>query len=776
MRSFGRSIPRREDHRFLVGAGRYVADLHREGTLHAAFVRSDVAAGRIVAVDPAAAIEAPGVVAVFTGAELDADLGPLPQLTTPQQRFAEAFALDWMPPEVACLAVDEVRYVGEPVAVVIAEDRYLAEDAADLVAVDLEPLAPVMSVGDACAAAARPVRPCSPDNVALRLSFAKGAPPTLDDGHVVIERTFTVGRHSGVPIECRGVLAEPVDGGVEVWTSSQVPYLVRRAICGATGWGEDQVRVRAPDVGGGFGPKANVYGEEVVVPVVARRLGRPVQWIEDRYEHLISAAQSRDQVHRTRLVVDQEGRIVDFEDDFTVDLGAHNLWMTGVVANTAIHLLGAYRIPNCRIRGRGVYTNKTPTSQYRGAGRPEATFALERSLDAAARALGISRLKLREVNILRADDLPHPQGIPYRDGVDIVYDGRDYGAVLQACQDLVPEEEVAALRQAEAAAGRRVGVGVATFVEATGRGPYEIARAMLRRDGRVVVAVATASAGMAHETTLAQVAADAAGCRFEDVEVAMADTANVPDGFGSFASRTAVVAGGAVHQAGRALAARGRSAVATWREVSEDEVAVTGEGFRVDGELVSWAALADHLAPAAQTDNGGTERAEAVIEVEERFVPESVTWTMGAHLAVVSVDPTTGLIKVLRYAAADEGGLPINPKVVEGQVRGGIAQGIGGALMEEFRYDGGGQPTSTTFAEYLLPGTGEVPALELAHIDVASELNPIGAKGVGESGTIPGCAVLAAAVEDALDDLGVEVAATPILPMQVRAWVREAQR
>lgn len=765
----GRSVPRREDHRFLTGTGAYVGDLRRPGMLHAAFVRSTVAAARILDIDVATAAQADGVVGVFTAKDLP-EVGPLPMLTTPDRRFAQAFSLFFEPPDVPCLAGDEVHYVGEPVAVVVARDRYLAEDAAELVEVHYDPLEPVLDVDHATSGQSRAVHPSTPDNVPLRLMISGGDIPAVEDGHVVIERRWSVGRHSGVPLEGRGVLAEPVETGIEVWTSTQIPYLVRRAICGATGWSEAEVRVRTPDVGGGFGPKANVYGEEVVLPVVARRLGHPVIWIEDRYEHLISAAQSRDQQHETRLIVDADGHIISWEDDFTVDMGSHNLWMAGTVSNTAIHLMGAYRIPNFRITGTAVLTNKTPTSQYRGAGRPEATFALERSLDAAARALGISRLKMRERNILTAEDLPYPQRFPYRDGVDIVYDGRDYSAVLQRCQDLVGEEELSELRLATEARGELLGVGVATFVEATGRGPFEMARVGLRADGSFEVFVGTASAGMSHETTLAQIAASELAVPLERVTVRSGDTDGVPEALGSFASRTAVVAGSAVRLAVQELARSVHERLAPADAAAGRTVQVVDGGLRfADGQERSWLELAVDLAAAG---DGG----DHVLQATGRFSPETVTWTMGAHLAVVRVDPGTGLITVLRYAAADEAGVAINPTVVEGQVKGGIAQGIGGALLEEFRYDPSGQPTSTSFAEYLLPGTGEVPRLDVAHIEVPSERNALGLKGVGESGTIPGCAAIASAVEDALSAYDVEVRATPIRPADVRSWLREVSR
>ncbi len=792
----GQSIARREDRRFLTGNGRFVADLAGPDALHVAFVRSTLAAGEILSIDTSEALALPGVVTVLTGKDLAETLGPLPILTTPNPSFVDALDVWAVEPAVHCLAISEVRYVGDPVAVVVAEHRSIAEDAAEMVVVTYESLEPVLDAETA--GEQRAVHATNPDNLALSLGYEFGEIPEDLTGLTAVERRLHVGRHSGVPLEGRGVFALPTSNGVEVWTSTQIPFQVKRAICASTGWPPEEVRVRTPDVGGGFGPKANVYGEEVVIPHLARRLGRPVQWIEDRFEHLTAAAQSRDQVHHTRLVVDAEGRIVSFEDRFTVDIGAHNLWLSGVVANTAIHLLGAYRVPAVRISGRAVLTNKTPTSQYRGAGRPEATFALERTLDAAARALGLAPSEIRRRNILAADDLPYQQPIPYRDGVAIEYDGRDYGAVLERALGLLPEEEIARLRRDHEADGHRVGVGLATFVEATGRGPFETAVAALRSDGSVQVRLGTASAGMSHETTLAQIAADALRVRLDRVHLHAGDTSGVSEALGSYASRTAVVAGGAMQIACEHLVEAACDALAGLEGVDRGSVEHVENGFVVAGDHHDWEAVAAALLRPALTEGptdpppartlGDSDRAsdpvglgpadselsdDTILEATGRFEPETVTWTMGAHLAVVTVDVETGLIKVILYVAVDEAGRIINPEVVAGQVRGGVAQGIGGALFEEFRYDASGQPTSTSFAEYLLPGTGEVPAIRMGHLDAPSTRNRLGLKGVGESGTIPGYAAIAAAIDDALREFDVEVTSTPVRPRDVRRWLRE---
>jgi carbon-monoxide dehydrogenase large subunit len=735
----GAPLASKSNDRLLRGTARFVADLRPGATLHAAFVRSDHACARIVAIDTTRAQAAPGVVAVLTGPELAEKVGPLvpPGNSTSHPDFTATFDVRAHPRRVPCLAVGEVRYVGEPVVVVVAADRHLAEDAAREIDVEYEPLAPVVTFEDA-AAATSAVWADVPDNAAVRLAFRKGDLPADTSDLVVVEGTYRIARQTGMSIECRGVQAYPADDGrLAVWSSTQVPFIVRRALCAATGWDEAYVRVRSPEVGGGFGPKAVVYVEEIVVPYLAHALQRPVAWIEDRYENLTSAAQARDNVHHTRLTLDSDGHILAWEDDYRVDLGAYNLWMVGVVANTALHALGAYRIPAVRISGTGVFSNKTPTSQYRGAGRPEATFALERSLDAAARRLSIGGSKLRDINILGPDDLPYAQGMPYRDGVPIVYDGQNYRRVLHEALALVGDEEVAELKRS-AGPDTRIGFGACTYVEATARGPFEpeTARIVLEPGGGFEVSVGTGPSGQAHDTVFAQVAADTLGVGPQDVRVRTGDTDGVGQGLGSFASRSAVIAGSAVRLAAEDLVAQAGSR--DWAEV----------------------AASRHGLPP--------------LEATRSFAPETVTWTMGAHAAVVAVDTGTGAVEVLRYAVAHEAGPALNPRIVDGQVRGGVAQGIGGALLEHVDHAPDGQPLSATLADYRIPETTDIPAVRLGHIEVPSTRNPLGIRGVGESGVIAGSAVLASAVDDALAEHDVHVTRTPMTADYVLSLIPEA--
>ncbi|HWN36072.1 MAG TPA: xanthine dehydrogenase family protein molybdopterin-binding subunit [Pseudonocardia sp.] len=743
----GRPMLRREDGRFLAGRGRFLADLAEPGTVHAVFVRSTQPSARLLKVEVEEAGRQAGVVAVYTGTDLAESAAPLPTLHEPHPGFAAATEFRMADAALPCLATEAVHYVGQPLAVVVARTRHLAEDAAELVDVRYEDLPPVTDAEAALADTAPVVHEHLPSNEAGRISFALGDVTAARAGaHLVVTETYRMGRHGAVPLECRGVFAA-VDhrrDRVEVWTSTQIPHLVREALCAVTGWARDGVRVAAPDVGGGFGTKANVYPEEIVIPLLARRLDRPVSWVEDRAEHFIAAAHGRDQVHHTRLAVDASGRIASWEDDFVVDVGAGSLWTAGILANTAVHLHGPYRMAAMRVSGRAAFTNKTVVAQYRGAGRPEACFALERALDAAAARLGIGAEEIRRRNLLSAAELPYPVDLPYRDGVPIEFDGGDYLGCFEACLDALPRAELAELRAAHPHLA--IGYGTANYLEATGRGPYETGRVRLTPAGDFEVAAGSASAGQGHQTTLAQVAADALGVHPELVTVVNGDTDAVTDGIGTFASRSAVLAGNAVHQACRELVVRALALPAP-------PSARPGSDGSVD-----WAELAAALGPRGRLGDSQP------LDVTVRYQPPTVTWTMGSHAAVVGVDRETGLCSVLRYAVAHEGGTEINPLIVHGQIVGGVAQGVGGALLEEFRYSADGQPLTGSLADYLMPETTDVPPVRVVARHVHTDRNPLGVRGAGESGTIACYAAVVSALEDAT---GAHLTSTPVTPAEL---------
>lgn len=748
----GSSVGRREDHRLLHGQGRFLAD-HAAAAAHVVFVRSTAAHARITGIDCTAAQQMPGVLGVYVAGDLDLAGVPIPSLTTPDPDFSAATSCVLAEQRLPILAHDRVYYVGQPIAVVIADDRYRAEDAAENVVVSYDHLPAVTEATEALAPEAPVLFEHLDSNEVARLEFSFGDPAeAMARAHRVVTGTYRMNRHGAVPLECRGVRADydARRGQVEVMTSTQVPHMVRNAICGVTGWTRQDVTVVVPDVGGGFGTKANVYGEEIVLAILARHTQGRLIWIEDRQEHLVASAQARDQLHHTRLGVDEDGRILCWEDDFTVDVGAGSLWVSGIVANTAIHLLGPYRIPAAHIQGRAAVTNKTLVAQYRGAGRPEATFALERAVDAAAVALGLTGEEIRRRNLLTQQDMPYPRPIPYRDGVPIAYDGADYRACLDSVVAALPRAEVEAV--AVEHPDHRIGYGLASYLEATGRGPHETARIRLLPHGGFEVTAGAASAGQGHETVFAQVAADALGVAMDDVIYVPADTEKLPDGVGTFASRSAVLAGSAVHQAAGNLIELACTHAAALLGVS---VEYRRGVFHGAGRSVTWLDLARSHAV------GGAGEGTGALDVTTVYRTETVTWTMGVHAVIVGVHRRTGIVKVLRYAVSHEGGREINPKIVEGQVVGGVAQGIGGALFEHWGYSGSGEPLATTFAAYHLPLTTDVPPVIVNHLHADTPVNPIGVRGAGESGTIAVYAALAGAVDDALGH-AVHTATTPI--------------
>lgn len=765
----GESVDRREDARLLSGQGRFVADLIDPLTLHVAVVRSNVASARLhgVRVDDAKAL--PGVLGIFTGAELTEHLNPLTELHRPDPTFAREFRFWISSLPIPVCATSKVLYVGEPVALVVAHSRAIAEDAAEMVEVDLEPLDPVTTATEALIDGAPKVHDdAERGNLAAELHATFGdLGRARTEAAVVVQETYRVGRHGGLPMECRGVVADwdASEGRVHVWTSTQVPHLVRNAICGSTGWGASEVRVAVPDVGGGFGPKANVYPEEILIPYLARLLGRRVAWIEDRSEHLIATAQGRDQILRTSLMLNDDGIMLGLEVDYLVDIGANSLWTAGIIANTALHLMGPYRLPAYEVTGRAVYTNKTVVAQYRGAGRPEACFALERSLDQAADRLGLGRAEIRRRNLLTGDDLPYERPLPYRDGVYIEYDGGDYLRCLDEATRALPPSAVDDLK--DLYPGLSIGWGLANYLEATGRGPNEAARLRLLPDGKLELATGAASAGQAHETTLVQVAADAVGVDLDNIVWHPPDTDRLAEGVGTFASRSAVVAGNATHEAGRRLRRQAVQLASGLLGVDKRAVAVSGAGFTSGARTATWKQLAQALTL------GGELADEGNLDVRAIFSPETVTWTMGTHAAIVGVDRSTGIAKVLRYAVAHEGAVEINPAVVEGQIKGGVAQGIGGALLEHFAYDANGQPSSASLAEYLLPETLDVPRIDVIALHTEAVSNPLAVKGVGESGTIAVYAALASAIESALPDRTGYLLSTPLTPEEVVAILPE---
>jgi carbon-monoxide dehydrogenase large subunit len=717
----GRSVPRVEDERLLRGEARYVDDVAPDGALHCVFVRSPVAHAAFRRVQA----EAPPGAQVFFADDLG--LGVVPSyhehdlVSEALRRHAELRQYDVHQP---VLARERVRFVGQPVAAVVARDRYAAEDAAATIQVEYDNLPAVLDVVEAQDDDAPRLDEGVPRNRSVEFTIRVGdTQAAVADADAEVEGVFSFSRQAGSPLECRGCVAEWDGERLTVWSATQIPYALRDAIAVCLGLDGASIRVVVPDVGGGFGVKGAVSAEELCVAALAVRLGRPVAWIEDRSEHFVSAVHSRDQRHEFRAAARADGTLLAFDDDFTVDCGGFDPFAKTVPHNTAAHVPGPYRIPNLRIAGASVLTNKVPAAPYRGSGRPEATFARERALDRLARELGLTPVELRRRNLLTAADLPHDTGLVYRDGAAIVYDGVD---VLR-CLD-VALQALDTLTLAPVPGHVCRGTGVACYSFSSGKGPWETAAVELGADGSVTIVTGAASQGQSHETVFAQIAADELGVPIGLCRVLQADTDLLERGWGTMASRSAVAAGNAV-----ALACR---------------------------------QLQEQLAA------GGERRAEAV------FHPPTVNWAGGAHLAVVDVDVELRTVQLVGYVAAYDHGPLLNPAVAEGQLLGAIAQGIGGALLEEMAYDESGQPVAS-FLDYRLPSAADVPPVVLCQAGATvTDRNPLGIRGLGEAGIVAPAAAIANAIEDALWELGVRIDKVPVTPARLHQalTVAEAQR
>ena len=760
--------------RFLRGESRYTDDLGAPGLLHLGFVRSQVAHGEVRAVDAGPARRMPGVAAAYSGADL-ADRLPSMAPSKADGGVFEPLLFGSLSPGGSFIrredrppvATDRVRHVGDILAVVAAEDRYALADALERVEVDVAALEPVVDPHRALAPGAPRLYDAWPDNRCLELRVGKGdADAAFAAAATVARRRLHSGRVSANPIEPRGAMAayDVRTQRLTMWSSTQIPHPLRAFLADALGLAAGRIRVVAPDVGGGFGAKAIPYAEEMLCGLCALDLRRPVKWIETRWEHLTSAIHSRDQIHDISVALDGGGRILGLRDHFLVDCGAAN--PLGVVQpyNTIAHLCGCYEVPAMEVTATGVVTNKAPLSPYRGAGRPEAVFAMERILDVAARAAGIDPLELRRRNLIPAEAMPYEVGIIYRDGNPVVYDSGDYPAAFERAAALAgagPDDRRRGGALDER--GRRLGVGVAGYVEGTGVGPFEGALVRVDETGGVTVAVGACPQGQGHESVFGRLAAEGLGVAPSAVKVITGDTDAVPYGWGTLASRSAVVAGNAIAEACAELRERILDAVADDWEISPADLELAGGVVRAVGTPSRSAALAD-LAPAFGPGGRHARRRGVGLEAQSYWEPPCVTFANGCHVARVAVDPELGEVEVLDYAVVHDCGPMLDPDIVEGQITGGVAQGVGAALYEEVRYGDDGQPLNPSLADYSVPSACETPVLTIDHIETPTPLNPLGIKGVGEAGAVPPPAAIANAVEDALFDLGARVDRVPITP------------
>jgi len=781
-RFVGRSLPRREDRRLLVGRGQYVSDLVLPGMLHVAFVRSPLAHARIRSLDLTRAANAPGVALVLSAVDLQRALPPLPDHRVPMPRkWREAVAHKISHPRQPLLAADKVHHAGEAIALVVAESRHCAEDAAALAVVDLEPLPAVIDPEAALAPDAPLLHEHLGSNLIGEMSVHKGdVERALAEAPHRLSRRFYHHRYAAMPMECRGVVGayDSRTDSLTIWSSTQMVHMVRAAVANTLGLPEARVRCVAPDVGGGFGVKGHAYPEEPIIAFLARRLGRPVRWIEDRYEHFLCACQSRDQIHDVEIGFDDSGRILALRDRIIGDSGAFNPLGAPIAYNTIVHLPGPYRIDHLAVTYRIVCTNKVANAPYRGAGRPEAVQAMERSIDLIAQQLGLEPAEVRLRNMIRADEMPYSVGIPYRDGEPILYDSGDYPAAAQKALDALGGIEAFRRRQRAARQeGRHLGLGLGCYTEGTGVGPFEGATVRIETTGKIYVTSGACPQGQGMETIFSQIAADQWKVAPDDVIVALADTATIPMGFGTIASRSTVTFSTALHHASMRLLTKARAIAANLLECDSGDLELRDGGLGivgVPGRSVTLAQIAAAARPG--WDHARPPGIDAGLEETFYYEPPTVTWAYAVHAAVVEVDIETGGVKIDRYVIAHDCGVTVNPMLVEGQVIGGTVQGLGGALLEELAFNAQGQPLSVSLADYLLPTASDLPHFELVHQQIPSPLNPLGVKGLGEGGAIAPPVAIANAVADALAPFGVEFNHTPIKPGRIVDAVRAAKQ
>lgn len=784
----GQSLRRKEDLRLLTGQGRFVGDVRVAGMVEAAVLRSTRAHARIRRLDVARARALPGVLAVFTAREVEGKIKPQFRLfweeTLEEQR--KAFGPRIKRFRRPALARDAVYRVGEPLAVVVAPDRYLAEDALDLIEVEYEPL-PVLADPERALHAEAPVigpelqAPALgeglPANAQADFCIQAGEPDrAFREAHGTFTARYRLPRQVGSPIETRGVVAvwEADRRQLSVWATTQLPHMLRASLGNLLDLPQEAIQIIGTDMGGSFG--GGIWNEDILIPFIAMHLGRPVRWIEDRAENLVNARHSRDQAHTVEVAYTKDGRVTGLRDRIVLDVGVYSSSPLTCFYNTATHLRGQYRVENFRVEAIAVLTNKTANTPVRGAGRQEAAFVMDRVLEGVALRLGLDPAEVRRRNLIPAEAIPFDMGIYYRDGKRIVYDSGDFPAQLSQALALAGYEQLRARQAAWRAQGRRLGIGISCYVEGTGAGPHEGAVVRLDPSGQVFVYAGCKNHGQGLETTLAQVCADVLGVDPAAVSVRTGDTRSVPFGGGTAASRSAVTAGMAVAGAARRLREKVLAA-------ARDLLAADGADLEMAGGRVFPRGAPERgltLGQVAQAAMPGAKSAppgEIVppLEAQYYYVPPAVTFASGTHVAVVEVDEETGRVDLLRYVVAHDCGKALNPTIVEGQVHGGVAHGIGNALFEEVLYDAEGQPLTGSYLDYLLPTAADVPPVEVGHQECLSTLNPLGVKGCGEGGVASPPGAIANAILDALRPLAIDITEIPVTPERLVRLIQEAK-
>ncbi len=770
----GKPIRRNEDPRLLTGQALFVDDVHLPGMLHAAFLRSNYAHARINSIDVSAALEREGVVAVYTAADLGDYWQRGPLLVPPPPIDGLVFNECTQVP----LAKDKVNHAGEAIAVVIAESRYIAEDALEDIDVDMEMLDAVVDIETALDGDTPRIHEQLQSNLAAHVVQEKGSyEKAAASAHKIIKRRFIYDRGTAAALENRGIVVtwEARSEQLTMWDTTQAPIPIRNGLAAMLGLSESQVRVVAPFIGGGFGPKIMMfYPEEVVLPWASMQLHRPIKWIEDRQENFFSTTQERGQVHESEMAVDENGKILGIKDVFVHDAGAYAPYGLTVPINSQCTLLGPYDVPNYYSEFSAVFTNKPIVTPYRGAGRQHGVFVMERLLDFAARELGIDRVEIRRRNYLPKEAFPHNHEIIYQDFAPLVYDSGNYLPALEKAVEIIDYDNFIKTEQPRLrAGGKRVGVGIVSYVEGTGIGPYEGAKVTVENSGKVCLLTGVGTQGQGHYTAFAQIVAEQLGVDVKNVRVVTGDTREFNWGCGTFASRGAVVAGNACNAAGKMVREKILKLAAGILEVAEADLELSDGKVQVKGVPDSAIKLGD-LAMQANPLRGAVKPGtEPGLEATAYFGPERGATASGVHAMLVEVDPKTMLVEIKRYVVVHDCGTVINPMILEGQIQGGVAQGIGNAFYEELFFNEGGELMNASFMDYLLPTSLDVPPIDTAHIETPSPLNPMGVKGAGEAGAIPTGALFAQAVEDALNMDGFEIHEIPLSPNKLFELTRK---
>ena len=757
----GQRVKRREDPRLIQGLGTYVDDIKLVGMQHLAFKRCDIAHGRITSLDTSAAEAMDGVEAVFSGAQIAEFLAPMP-IGTP-----------FPSPDHRAVANDVVRYVGEPVAVVVARDRYVARDAADAIRVEYEELPAVIDPEEAMKGSPSVIHKDFANNHAVG-PFHSGTGVDADgnaddtaidqafaDAEVTIQQRMVNQRLAPTSIEPRGVVAhyEPGKDAMTVWSSTQNPHILRTFIALLTGLGEHQVRAVAPEVGGGFGSKINIYGEEYVAAVVSKRLGIPVKWVEDRSEAFVATIHGRDIIGYVDVAAKRDGTVLGLKMQLIADIGAYNMLLTAAIPTlTQLMASGTYAFPAIRATVTEVFTNKTPTDAYRGAGRPEAIYFVERTMDILARELGMDPAELRRKNFIQ------PSQFPFATQMGAVYDSGDYEKALDLALQKANWDQLKAERDAAQAEGRFVGLGLSMYAEVCGLGPssslptggWEHSQVTVERDGRISATTGASPHGQGNETTFAQMLADQFGVPLDHITIHHGDTNVVKQGIGTFGSRSQAVGGTALHLAGGKVKKKMAKFAAALMEANEEDLIFENGKISVKGAPSAGTKEFSEVSAYAYVPVPLPEGLEPGLSEEAFFEPSNNTYPFGCHIAMLEVDRDTGEPTLLKFVAVDDAGNLINPLIVEGQIHGGLAQGIGQAMIEEVVYNKeDGQPLTGSFMDYALPRATDFPRFELDNTVTPTPVNPLGAKGVGEAGTIGSTPCIVSAAVDALSGRGV---------------------